>query len=267
VHSDPALRELDPDAVFTTILVGIDDTPESLVAAVQANALRASAGRLVLLAVAERYLAAHAGLAAGHASALVASTTTDDLARAERLVHADETLVAAGRLVPVLRGECARRGATLIAIGGRPHRRLAALALGGHDEEALASPECSVLLARPGWGPRRPDRIVLSAGAGTEDAWAGAVAHRLADRLGCELLAVVGLEDAHELDVIRDELPDAVLEPCSQVDAVARAATPQSLVVVGRDPGGRTAQRVAYAATCSVLVVHEGGAELTARQA
>lgn len=256
MQGGPTTEDTNLDAVFDVVLVGIDDTPESLVAAVQANVLRAAGSRLVLVAVAERYLAAHAGLAAWHASTRVATSTSDDLALAERIVDADEVVVAGGRLVPVLRAEGARRGATLVAIGGRPRRRLAVLTFGGHDAEALATASCSLLIARPGWGPRRPDRIVLCAGASPEARHAGTVARRLADRLGRELLAVVGLEDVPDLDVVADEHPDAVLDPGSRVDGIATAASVRSLLVVGRDPNGQALQRIVYGARCSVLVVH-----------
>jgi nucleotide-binding universal stress UspA family protein len=244
-----------PDAVFDVVLVGVDDTPESLVAAVQANVLRPAASRLVLVGVAERYLAAHAGLAARHASMRLATSTSDDLARAERLVNADETVVADGRLVPVLRAEGARRDATLLAVGGRPHGRLRARTLGGHDEEALADASCSVLLARSGWGPRRPDRVIVCAGASPGSRYAGDVAARLAERTGSELLAVVGLDDEPDLDVVARAYPDALLDPGSQVDAVAQVATPQDLVV-GSSVDSRAARRLAYGVRCSVLLVH-----------
>ena len=50
--------------LFDRVLVGIDETPESLVAAAQARTLCAPGGHLALLAVAETYLAAQAGMAA-----------------------------------------------------------------------------------------------------------------------------------------------------------------------------------------------------------
>lgn len=246
----------DPDSVFDVVLVGIDDTPESLVAAVQADALRALGSTLVLVGVAERYLAAHAGLAAGHASTKVAETVSDDLARARRLVDADETLRADGRLVPVLRAEGKVRGATLIAVGGRPHGRLRARTLGGHDIEALADPGCSVLIARPGWGPRRPENVVLSAGPGSETSFAGRVARRLAERLGCDVVLAVGLEDDPELDVVAGAREDVVLDPGSRSEAAAHATTSRSLLVVGDELGSEVVLRTVYGVPCSALVVH-----------
>lgn len=260
VHG-PTARTTSPDSVFDVVLVGIDDTPESLVATAQAGTLRTPDSTLVLVAVAERYLAAHAGLAAGHAGTKVAETVSDDLARAQRLVDADETVLAEGRLVSVLRTESVARGATLVAVGGRPHGRLRARALGGHEGEALAGPRTSVLIARPGWGPRRPDSVVLSAGPGSEAGLAGQVARRLGERLGCELVLAVGLEDDPELEAVARARPDAVLDPGSRCEAAAHAVTPRSLLVVDDDLGDDAVRQIVFGVPCSVLVVHDTAGE------
>ena len=251
----PTTLTADPDAVFDVILVGIDDTPESLVAAAQAGALRAADSTLVLLAVAERYLVAHAGLAARHASTKVAETVSDDLARAQRLVDPDEALLAEGRLVPVLRALGNARGATLVAVGGRPHGRLRARTLGGHDAEALEDARSSLLIARPGWGPRRPDHVVLSAGSGSESGFAAEVARTVADRLGCELVVAVGLEDDPEVGAAGAGT-ELVLHPGSRCEAAVDAVTQHSLLVVGDALGSPAVRQIVFAVPCSVLVVH-----------
>lgn len=252
------------DAPFGQILVGIDATPESLVAAAQAGVLRPPGGRIVLLAVAERHLAAQAGLAAPHAEEGLVAATEADLERARELVDADEAILASGHLVGVLCSECARRGATLIAVGVRPHRRLSALTFGGHDVEALHDAPCSVLIARPGWGPSRPDKVVIALDGSPESHAAEAVGRSLARRLGCDVVPVVALGEDIELAVLREEREDALLDPGRLVDAVVGASSKASLVVVGRGRergrrwGGDRAERIVYSARCSVLVVeHE----------
>jgi nucleotide-binding universal stress UspA family protein len=219
----------------------------------------------VLVAVAERYLAAHAGLAAATAEEHVAQQTTNDLERARELVDPDESILRSGRLVPVLCAECERRGASLLAVGGRPHRLLPARMLRGHDVEALQEADCSVLVARSGWGPHRPDRIVVAVD-GTPAARAAEAASRaLATRLGCDLVPVVGLEDVAEPDLLRAERHEAVVEPGRLPEAVADVATSATLVVVGADPepgrrraADRLAERVLFGVRCSVLVVRAG---------
>ena len=255
-----------PDGIFEHIVVGIDDTAESVVAAAQAGVLRAPGGQLVLVGVAETHRAAHAGAAAMHAEDAVVADTEIDLARAKELVDADETVLSAGRLVETLCAESVRRGATMIAVGVRPHRRLGALTFGGHDVEALHDVRCALLIARPGWGPSKPERIVVGVDGSPESRTAEATARSLATRLGCDVLPVVGLADGVSPELLRDERADALLDPRRLVDAVVDASRKGGLVVVGRGQergrqrGGSLVERIVYSARCSVLVVQHDSA-------
>lgn len=252
------------EAVFDHIVVGIDSTDESLVAAAQAGLLRAPGGRLVLVAAAERYLAAHAGMLAPRADDELTAAASTELERARELVDADDAVLVSGNLVPLLCSECERRGATLIAVGVRPHRRLGALTFGGHDVDALHDGHCSVLIARPGWGPATPNRVVVPVDGSEESRAAEAAARSLAQRLGCEIVPTIGLGEDVDLALLRAEREDALLHPGSLLDAVVTASTQRGLVIVGRArPHGRRwradfAERVVHAARCSVLVIeHE----------
>lgn len=259
-------RSAGDDPIFGQVIVGIDETPESLVAAAQAGVLRAPDGRLVLLAVSERHLAAHAGLAAASAEDHLYAGTAAELAYAKELVDADDERLTSGKLVELLCAECARRKATLIAIGVRPHSRLSALTFGGHDVEALQDAECSLLLARPGWGPHKPERIVVGVDGSPESRTAEAVARSLGARLGCDVVPVVGLGGKITPELLREERKDALLDPRPTADAVVDASSKGSLVVVGRGPdrrrtGSKFVERVVYSSRCSVLVVeHEPAA-------
>jgi nucleotide-binding universal stress UspA family protein len=248
------------EPLFAGIVVGIDETPESLVGAAQAGVLRAPGGRLVLIAVAERYLAAHAGMAAPYAEDELMTGTLTELERAKELVDADDTIVASGRLVEVLCRECARTGARLIVVGVRPHRRMAARTFGGHDVDALRDARCSVLVARPGWGPAKPERILVGVDGSRQSSAAEAAARSLGERLGCDVLPIVGLEDGVSPGVLRAERDVALLGTGALADAVVEASTPRSLIVVGRTAEhgrreDRTVERIVYAARCSVLVL------------
>lgn len=251
------------DAIFRHVLVGIDGTPESLVAAAQGGVVRAPDGRLELLAVAERHLAAHAGFAAVMADDTLVAGTAAELAQAAELVDADDARLTSGSLVKLLCRERSSRGATLIAIGVRPHRRLSALTFGGHDVEALHDARCSLLLARPGWGPHKPDRIVVGADGSPEAHRAEVVARSLGGRLGCDVVPVVSLGGAVDAALLREEREDALLDPRPLVDAVVGASTESSLIVVGREHRqghhwrGTFVERIVYSARCSVLVVQE----------
>jgi nucleotide-binding universal stress UspA family protein len=254
-------------SVFDRVLVGIDSTDESLVAAAQAGVLRAPGGQLVLLAAVERHLASHAGLLAAHAEDTLTAGTSTELERARELVDADDALLLSGSLVRLLCSECETRRGTLIAVGVKPHRRLAALTFGGHDVEALHDVQCSVLIARPGWGPAHPDRVVVGIDGSRESRAAEDVARALAPRLGCEVVPVVALDSDVDLAVLRAERNDALLHPGSLLDAVVSASTSRSLVVVGRARersrrwGGRLTERVVYGARCSVLVLEADDAD------
>ena len=248
------------DAIFERVLVGIDSTDESLVAAAQAGVLRVPGGQLVLLAVVERHLAAQAGMLAAQAEDELVAGTSTELERARELVDADDAVLASGSFVRHLRSEYEHRRATLIAVGVRPHRRFSALTFGGHDVEALHDVPCSVLIARPGWGPAHPNRVVVAVDGSQESRAAEAVARSLASRLGCEVVPVVALGAGVDLALLRAERDDALLHPGSLLDAVASVATLRSLIVVGRERGrgrwgGGLVERIVYGSRCSVLVV------------
>lgn len=240
------------DTIFDRVLVGVDDTPESIVAAAQARALRAHGGHLSIVAVAETYLAAHAGAAVPRAERTVEAETSAALEQACGVAEPDERRLTTGRLVEVLREECRRGAATLVVVGARPHRRLTAAAFGGHDVELLRESTCPLLVARPGWGPSRPARVVVGVDGSPASREAEAVARALAARLECELVPVVPLGTHPEPELLRSEGTDVVLQPGSLVDAVGQACDDRTLVVLAHGPDS---EKLAYAVRCSVLVV------------
>jgi nucleotide-binding universal stress UspA family protein len=164
-----------------------------------------------------------------------------------------------GRLVDALCSECDRSHATLVAVGVRPHGRLGTLVFGGHDVEVLHGARCSVLIARPGWGPSRPERVVVGRDGSPEARTAEDVARALAERLRCELVTVIALGGELDPEVLRDGRDDVVLSPGELVDAVGSVAGARDLVVVGRSRrhghGASAADRTVTAARSSVLVV------------
>lgn len=241
-----------PDPIFARVLVGIDDTPESVVAAAQARALAPDDAHLAVVAVAETAFAAWAGSAATFATGGVEHETEDLLEQASELAQPDERRLTSGRLSDVLRAECERAGGTLIAVGARPHRRLSAAVFGGHEGELLHKASCALLVARPGWGPSKPSRVVFGVDGSDASQAAEKVARSLATRLGCAIVPVVALGAHPGRDVLRAERDDAVVAPGELVEAVAHEADERTLVVVGR---GHDTERIVYATRCSVLVV------------
>lgn len=236
IHSGVAGGDAAGNSTFATVLVGIDEGAECLDAARQARAVCAPGGRLVLLAVAETYLAAQAGPIAPVAEEHLLAAVQGALERARSLVEADEARVAVGRFLPALRAACASTGATLVALGAPRRGRLAAFLFGGRDLDIVHDPPCAVLVAHPGWGRSGPERVVVPGGDDPEALLAGRVAAALGARLGREVVVV------------------------GRADAVAAEATECDLVVVGarvphdRHWRGSAAEGVVVSAPCSVLV-------------
>jgi hypothetical protein len=138
VPSRPETGAAAEAAVFDRIVVGIDSTDESLVAAAQAGVLRAPGGELVLLAALERHQATHAGLFAATAEDIILAGTSTELERARELVDADDAVLKLGSLVPSLCAECESRDALHLAgrdAGDHPPRYDRELAIRGIETD------------------------------------------------------------------------------------------------------------------------------------
>jgi nucleotide-binding universal stress UspA family protein len=263
--SAPA-NSVSPDervAVFDRVLVEIDETPESLVAAAQARCLGGHDCYFELLAVVERATASQAGAAAIFVADALENATAAALEHATSLLEPSATRVVVGRSRESLLSEARSTGATLVAVGMHPHRRLTARVFGTLDLAVLHDAPCSVLIARPGWGTSKPKQIVLGVDGSEASALAACAAESLATRLGIELRRVIAL-GGKPLDesVFQREHADALVDSRDPVTALAAAAGECDLLVVGdrgahrrRVAGGSVGERLVYAARGSVLVV------------
>jgi nucleotide-binding universal stress UspA family protein len=246
------------DAIFGYVLVGVDTTPESVIAAAQAKCLSAPGGYFEVLAVAETHLAVHAGFNARHAADELVAATREELEFVRELAEPDQVRFVAGSIAAALVAEAKRQSATLIALGTARHRRLTARLFGGADLPLLREAPCSVLVARAGWGVRKPRRILVGVDGSAEATGAEEAARALASRLDCELTPVIALGGKPvEHALLRAERKEALLDPRSAVDALI-SAPEDSLVILGShapfSPRGVSAH-VAHEAACSVLVV------------
>jgi nucleotide-binding universal stress UspA family protein len=240
-HSTPRHER---DSVFGRILVGIDDTAESLEAARQAGTL--ATGSVSLLAAYD-LTAAVAG--AGMAPAPVHLDETPVRERAEEaLERARQELVpieaagkiAKGRAWQLLLDEIARERVTLVVVGSHNPSRAKGILIGSTATELLHKAPCSVLVAQR---PLKdfPSSIVVGVDDSPQGSTADAVAGDLAHRFGAKL-----------------ERLENVRHP---VDALAEAALGADLLVVGSrglrglESLGSVSERVAHEARCSVLVV------------
>jgi len=248
--------------VFDRILAEIDETPESLVAAAQARCLGGPDCYFELLAVVERAAASQAGAAAIFVADALESATAAALEHATSLLEPSAARVVVGKPRAALLSEARSAGATLVAVGMHPHRRMTARVFGTLDAAVLRDAPCSVLVARPGWGASKPKQIVLGVDGSEASMLAARAAESLAARLGVELRPVLALGGKPlDASVFEREHADALVDSRDPVTALGAAAGECDLLVVGdrgahrRGMTGSIAERLVYAARGSVLVV------------
>lgn len=245
--------------VFDRILVEIDETRESLVAAAQARCLAAPGAELELLGIVERAPASHAGVAAVFAADTSEAATAAVLERAKSLVEPTSLRFVAGRARDAVLDEARRVDATLVAVGMHAHGRLTARLFGTLDAAVLRDAPCSVLVARPGWGPTAPKKIVVGVDGSPSSRLAERVARSLAERLGAELQVVIAVGGKPLEDAVF--AAETLLDPRDPPEALASAAGECDLLVIGNRGAhgavglGRVGERVVYSARSSVLVV------------
>jgi len=250
-------------SVFDRIVVGIDDTPESLEAARQAAILRAPRGVLHLLAAVDTAKAVHAGFSARPVADQMLTGARAALERAAATSGPTTHALLEGRPAPLLL-ECLRRHhASLLVVGRHNHRRAAGLLVGAVGTVLLRDAPCSVLFARcDSWPEGRPERIVAGIDGSPESMRAVEVARALGDRFDARLTLVVGLGGKlRDTSAVTSAYPDAVVDDRPPVDALVAASCSADLVVVGSrglhglHALGSVSERVAHRAHSSVLVV------------
>jgi nucleotide-binding universal stress UspA family protein len=231
-------------SIFGNVLVGIDDSPESLEAARQAATL--AAGPVTLLAA---YQLTNAVVGAGMTpgpvyldEGPVREHAEEALKRAKQEVTSISSITkfAKGRPWDVLLDEIAHAQNTLVAVGSHGAGRAKGILIGSTATELVHKAPCSVLVAR---APLKafPSSIVVGVDGSQEAAYADAVARTLADRFDAPL-------ERHE------NVPHPV-------STLVEAAMEADLLVVGSrglhgiKALGSVSERVAHEAKCSVLVV------------
>jgi nucleotide-binding universal stress UspA family protein len=243
--ADETLTTHNPRAsIFGRVLVGIDESPESLEAARQAATL--ASGPVTLLAV---YDLSHSvvGGAMPPAPAHLEEGPVRERAE-ESLRYAREEItpfvpaarIAQGRAWEALLAEIDREHHTLVVVGSHGAGRAKGIVIGSTATELVHKAPCSVLVARK---PLKafPSSIVVGVDGSKEAAVADAVAQNLAERFSASL-------ERHE------NIPDPV-------GTLVAAGLDADLLVVGSrglhgiKALGSVSERVAHQAGCSVLVV------------
>jgi nucleotide-binding universal stress UspA family protein len=256
-------------SIFSSVLVGIDGSPEALEAARQASVL--AEGRLELLVVYD----IAAGLVGGTGPSVPAyydeelqrSQAEKALAQARDRIELPapaEGKTVRGNSWDELIREVVRMQYTLVAVGSHGAGRIKGILLGSTATELLHKSPCSVLVARAA-GRDFPRRIVVGVDGSPESALAYSAARHLAERVSAELLPVVahggkGVDTKLVATVVGDQRKDLPDEP---VPAIVSAAADADLVVVGNrglhglKALGSVSERVAHGVQCSTLVVRE----------
>ena len=248
--------------LFDRVVCGVDGSPTSQIAVVQARRVATPGTTLELVSVVERSPAGWPRHAPDEERQYYEAQLALEVARERAGASRSELLF--GTPAKVLAGAAARRGASLLVVGDPPGGRLGRTVLGGVGTHLLEPAPCSLLIARKGDGQALFPRIIAvghdgSAGA----AYAYAAADELAQRLGAPLQILVarGGDPVREDGLpLRERLESSPLSP---VDALSEAASRLDLLVVGARgvrnlaPLGDVAERVAHLARCSVLIVRE----------
>jgi nucleotide-binding universal stress UspA family protein len=231
-------------SIFDRVLVGVDDSPESLEAARQGAAL--ATGSLSLLAV---YNPVDGLVGGGIPPTPVFLDQEPVRNRAkEALARVRDELGPPARFGKVVDGrawerlleEIERREHTLVAVGAHGAGRAKGILIGSTATELIHKAPCSVLVARR---PLKsfPTRIIVGVDRSQQAASAAAVAEELTERFGASL-----------------ERFESVDHP---VNTLVEAGMDADLLVVGSrglhgiKALGSVSERVAHEARCSVLIV------------
>jgi nucleotide-binding universal stress UspA family protein len=253
--------------VFERIVIGVDQSPESLVAVRQAARLVEPNGRLVLTAVANVALAVHAGWAATQVWEDIESEARTALGAARSEAPEAETLLIDGAPGDALLMTARNEGADLVAVGTHGGSRATGILLGSVATLMLHDAPCSVLVARPSMDDREfPRSICVGIDGSASSVQATTVAGALARRFGAAVTAVaacggkkINVDELRAIE-LRAEIDDR--PPVEALIERAAEAGADLLVVGSRGLHGVKAlgsvsEQVAHRANCSVLVVRE----------
>jgi nucleotide-binding universal stress UspA family protein len=249
--------------IFTRIVCGVDETPESLVAVRQAMRLRDPDGVMCLTAAVHIAKAVHAGPAATHAAESLQQDAEAALAAARDLAPGASERLVNGEPAAVLFHTAEAEDATLIAVGSHGRSRAEGMLLGTVAARVLHDAHRSVLIARAARNDPAawPGSVVVGVDGSAESAAAYAVASHVAERFGADLRALASTRDRLDRQAAGAIAPELELQPARAVDALETASESADLVVVGSRglhglrSLGSVSERVAYNTGASVLIV------------
>jgi nucleotide-binding universal stress UspA family protein len=253
--------------VFDRIVVGVEESDESLVAVRQAGRLVEPDRRVILTAVADLALAVHGGWRATPVWEEIKGQARTALDAASAEAPEAETLLIDGEPGDALLKAARSQRADLMAVGTHGGSRAKGILLGSVATLMLHDAPCSVLVARASMDEAEfPRRIFMGIDGSASSAKAATVASALARRFGAAVTAVAACGGKKiNLDELRAIEPRAEMDHRPPVEAlIERAAEAGAdLLVVGSrglrgvSALGSVSERVAHRASCSVLVIRE----------
>jgi nucleotide-binding universal stress UspA family protein len=258
--------------VFTTVVCGVDGSPEGTGAARIAARVAEPRGELTLLSIEDTSIALHAGWGGARVREYLEDDARWALERGRAVAasrHPTGTQLRLGDPVDSFLVELEERAATLAVVGSHGHSRARGLAVGAVSTFLLHRARCSVLVARPAEELERWPRLVVVGIDGSPGSGAAlAAARRLAVRFGSKVRAVLAHDD-EEADVVEARVvaPHVEEHHGRAVEVLSALSERADLVVVGsrRLEGvralGSVSERIAHEAKASVLVVRGRGTE------
>lgn len=252
-------------STFRRVLVGIDDSPESLEAARQASVL--AEGPITLLSAYSLTRALVGGTGPAVPAYLDEESQRHEaeeaIERAEAEIERPITSrITAGRPWEALLAEIDRWDDTLVAIGSHGTGRTLGIVIGSTATELIHKAPCSVLVTRTGLGAF-PRRLVVGLDGSPESIAAYETAAEVAERFGAELHPIVAsVGEDIDLDAAQQAVGQPIRTiPDHAVSALVSMSADADLVVVGSrglkgiKALGSVSERVAHQAASSVLVV------------
>jgi nucleotide-binding universal stress UspA family protein len=250
-------------SIFDRVLVGVDGTHQGFDACRQVARLAEPETVIEAATVSLFPPAAAAALGVNDLADSLERNAGAALLAAQRILGPHAELGRLEGLTEALLKEVKRTQATLLAIGAPEHSRIEEIVLGGVGGELLHHAPCSMLLARPVPDDANfPRSIVVGIDGSDHAERAYQLAATLATRFHSTLHGVVALGGRHvDADVVQQRHPEVQAATAAPVAALVEAAACADLLIVGSRglhglrALGSVSERVAHAASCSVLVV------------
>lgn len=257
---------------FSTVVCGVDISPQSAEAVRQGAVLAADGAQLYAVSAWDPGLAMHAGMHAQEVAADLRKESLTALRRAKEAVPSVQEMHFQGAPVACLLAAATNLSADLVSVGSHGTSRPAGFVFGSVASAMAHHAPCSVLIAREG-GSEFPGRVLHTGDGSPESQDAARIAGLIASRHGGSVTTLHVSHDGTDTSQLAEE--SVLLIEATGVEPVtlAEEGSPHrkivekadsmgaSLIVLGSRgltglrALGSVSERVAHHAACSVLIV------------